>query len=766
MPATPKYVLDFKEVDKHDIPQVGGKAANLGEMVKAGFPVPGGFCLTAGAYREMIAYNQFDEYIRSVLRSLDVSNSEALNQAAGKIKAKIRKANIPPEMVRQIFDHYHSLKRGLNNPHVAVRSSATAEDLPDASFAGQQATFLNVRGEANLIQAIRGAWASLFEPRAIFYRETKGFDHFKVALAVPVQLMVQSQVSGVMFTINPVTNNKNIIVIEAIWGLGEKIVQGAYTPDHYEVTKDQMRLRSKVVSEQKVQYIRHGDGNKELPVPIKYRDQAKLDEKQILELAEIGIKLQKHYFFPQDVEWAADPAGKIFIVQTRPITTIENIETKKTSIDASALHKLKLVLKGDAASPGIVSGTVRIVRSIKEIGIIKDGDVLVTSMTTPDYVPAMRKAVAIVTDKGGQTSHAAIVSRELGVPAVVGTKTATKDLKVGQTVTVNGGSGEIWSGKLPPGTDRVFEVKSPATVGGQPIKTATNVYVNLGEPDLAASVATRDVDGIGLLRAEFLMAQIGHHPKQLIHEKKQAMFVDKLAEGLEKFCSAFGYRPVVYRASDFKTNEYRNLKGGAKFEPEEPNPMLGYRGAYRYITDEKVFELELEAIKRVRNKMGHKNLWMMVPFCHTPEELVKVKRIITGAGLYRSSNFKLWMMVEIPSNVIVLEEFAKAGIDGISIGSNDLTMLTLGVDRDNEVVAPVYDERQPAVMWMFETAIKKANKLGLTSSMCGQAPSVYPDLTAKLVEWGVTSVSVSPDAIERTRQIVADSEHRLARLRR
>lgn len=758
----PTYVLPFSKIDKHDIELVGGKGANLGEMVKAGFPVPDGFCVTASAYREMLSYNKLDDDIRNILRGLDAEDDTALNSTSRKIKNLILKADVPPEMVRDIIDHYKSLRRGFGGPLVAVRSSATAEDLPDASFAGQQATFLNVAGDANLIQAVRGAWASLFEPRAIYYRQTRGYDHFKVALAIPVQLMVQSNVSGVMFTLNPVTNNKNVIVIEAIWGLGEKIVQGAYTPDHYEVEKDTLLIRSKVVSPQTVQYVRGGTDNKELPVPKNKRQLPKLDDNQIIAMAKLGIKLQEHYYFPQDVEWAEEK-GKLYIVQTRPITTIKAVESKTMTADTSSLHKLKLILKGDAASPGVASGRVRIVRSVRELGIVKTGDVLVATMTTPDFVPAMRKAVAIVTDKGGQTSHAAIVSRELGVPAVVGTKLATKLLRVGQMVTVNGASGEILQGELPPGATHAVSTKSLS--GGQPVKTATRVYVNLGEPDLAGSIATRDVDGIGLLRAEFLMAQIGYHPKKLIHDRKSQLYVDHLTEGLAKFCSAFGHRPVVYRASDFKTNEYRNLKGGQAYEPVEPNPMLGYRGAYRYITDEKVFELELAAIKQVRNKLGHKNLWLMIPFVHTPRELVQVKRIIAASGLARSTNFKIWMMVEIPANVILLEEFAKAGIDGISIGSNDLTMLTLGVDRDNETVAPAFDERNAAAMWMFETAIKKAHKLGLTSSMCGQAPSQYPDLTRKLVEWGITSVSVSPDAIERTRQTIADAEHHLVRSR-
>ncbi|KKU80668.1 MAG: Phosphoenolpyruvate synthase [Candidatus Gottesmanbacteria bacterium GW2011_GWA1_47_8] len=740
--AAPEYVLPFSKIDKHDVAIVGGKGANLGEMVQAGFPVPDGFCLTAAAYRRVIAENSLEDKIRSLLRGLDVADTRKLESVSAKVRRLISRADIPPELVRQIVTHYHSLKGGIANPLVAVRSSATAEDLPEASFAGQQETYLNVQGEANLIQAIRNAWASLFEARAVFYRQTQGFDHLKVALAIPVQLMVASRVSGVMFSINPVTNNKNVVVIEAIWGLGEKIVQGAYTPDHYEVDKDSLRLRSKVVVPQKLEYVRHKGSNKELAIPISRQKESKLTDRQIVEMAKLAIRLQQHYFFPQDVEWAEEN-GKLYLVQTRPVTTIKAVGEKTSTIDSSQLTQLKLLLKGDPASPGITGGRVRIIRSVRELHVIQTGDVLVTTMTTPDFVPAMRKAVAIITDRGGQTSHAAIVSRELGVPAIVGTKIGTRILKSGQSVMVNGTSGEIWQGTVAP-SERKVSLK-PSRIGGQPVKTATKVYVNLGEPELAGGIATRDVDGVGL------------------HDGKQKVFIDRLAEGLAKLCSAFGYRPVVYRTSDFKTNEYRNLVGGQAYEPLEPNPMLGYRGAFRYVTDEQVFELELQAIKAVRNKMGYKNLWLMIPFVRNPRELAKVKNIIAANGLYRSSNFKLWMMVEIPTNVILLEDYVKVGIDGISIGSNDLTMLTLGVDRDNESVAVDYDERDPAALWMFETAIKKAHKLGITSSMCGQAPSEYSDLTRKLIEWGISSVSVSPDVIEKTRDIVAECERRLAR---
>ena len=458
---------------------------------------------------------------------------------------------------------------------------------------------------------------------------------------------------------------------------------------------------------------------------------------------------------------------KIYIVQTRPVTTLK--EASKNSDLAKLMDKVEdeidkkiEILSGRGASPGIGWGPVTLIKSKKEIGKVKSGDVLVTSMTTPDFVPAMKKVSAIVTDKGGLTSHAAIVSRELGVPCVVGTETATKVLKQGMVITVDGAEGKIYKGGLKTKTkiiEPVFsdEKKQPSLN----IRTATKLYVNLADYSLAEDVAQKNVEGVGLLRAEFIMAEIGVHPKKMIKEKKQKQFVDILAERMAVFCKAFGDRPVVYRASDFKTNEYFNLKGGDLYEPKESNPMLGFRGAYRYIVDEQVFCLELEAIKKVRNKMGLKNLWLMIPFVRTPEELLQVKKIVSSEGLTRSNSFKLWMMVEIPSNVILLEEFLKVGIDGVSIGSNDLTMLIMGTDRDNSEVASVFDERNPAVLWALEKTIKTCLKNTVTCSICGQGPSEYADLVEKLVSFGITSISVNPDAIERSRELIYNAESKL-----
>ncbi|OGV91869.1 pyruvate, water dikinase [Microgenomates group bacterium RIFCSPLOWO2_01_FULL_46_13] len=749
------FILWFKEVDKDDTSIVGGKGANLGEMLQAGFPVPNGFIVTAQAYFYVLDENKLRERIRYELGNVDVHDPQALTMASSRIKRLVNRARIPDDLANQIISYYDHLG---GNSLVAVRSSATAEDLPEASFAGQQETFLNIRGEANVVDAVRKAWASLFEPRAIFYREQKKFNHFKVGIAVPVQLMIQSEISGVMFTVNPVTNDKDKIVIEAIWGLGEKIVQGAITPDHYQVRKTDWSIFHKEIVEQRVQLIKRGTVNREVAVAAKLQPQAKLSDDQIMFLAKLGHKLHQHYFFPQDIEWSYEK-GKFYIVQTRPITTMAAVASKRQTSQklTAATSNLKRLLVGDPASPGLVSGPVRILPSIKDLHKVKPGDIIVTSMTTPSFVPIMHKAKALITDKGGQTSHAAIVSRELGLPCIVGADKATRILKTGQVVTVNAQTGEVFAGGLP---GRALPVLKKITGDGHYFKTATKVYVNLADPTMVAEVSKRNVDGIGLLRAEFMIAQLGVHPKKLIEEKKSDLIVAHLADNIEKFCVSFGERPVIYRSNDFKTNEYRGLSGGSRFEPKEENPFLGLRGAFRYIVDPQIFELELTAIKEVRNKRNCKNLHLMIPFVRTVKELTEVKRLIAANGLTRTPSFKLYLMVEIPANVVILKDFAKVGIDGISIGSNDLTMLVLGADRDNEELTAIYDERNPAVLFFLEMAIRQATKLGLTSSICGQAPSIHPDLTEKLVGWGISSVSVSPDMIETTREIVYEAEKR------
>lgn len=744
------HLLWFREIRRTDIPLVGGKGANLGEMVHAGIPVPDGFVVTAKAYFDFINKTSIKKKILTELSDLDVDDSEKLVKASEHIKTAILEADMPKDLAEEIKKYYLELC-GETDKLVAVRSSATAEDLPDASFAGQQSSFLEVKGARSVVNHVQKCWASLFEARAIFYRVTNKFSHLKVGIAVPVQLMCQSEASGIMFSINPVTNNREELSIEAGWGLGEPIVLGEITPDQYIVDKKTMKIKSRFIVPQTWQTTLEG---KKVPVSQKYQKKQKLTNRQIIELAKIGVKLEEHYKHPQDAEYGIEN-GRIHIVQTRPVTTLNEKYSEDTIIDEDKMKKP--ILEGLAASPGIASGVVRIVKGISEIGKVKKGDVLVAEMTNPDYVPAMKRAGAIVTDLGGRTSHAAIVSRELGVPCVVGTEHATKILLSGEVITVDGEAGKIYEGDL---TKNVQESKK-SKVNLEKIKTATKIYVNLAEPELAVEMARRNTDGVGLLRAEFIMANIGTHPKKFLKDGKKKEFVEKLVEGIEKFAEAFNPRPVVYRFNDFKTNEYANLKGGKEFEQPEPNPLIGYRGVSRYVKDNDVFEMELDAIKIVRNKKGLKNLWIMMPFVRTLDELREVKKLISASGLRRGGNFKFWMMVEVPSNVILLDEFIDEGIDGVSIGSNDLTMLTLGVDRDNEKVADVYSELDPAVMESFEKIVTTCKRRKISCSMCGQAPSVYPQLVEKLVEWGMTSVSVSPDVIEKTREIVYEAEKKV-----
>jgi pyruvate,water dikinase len=742
-----KAVVWFNEVTKDDIPTVGGKGANLGEMTNAGIPVPPGFIVTSAAYFDFLEKAGLRDKIQALLKPVDVHDSRQLQDTAQEVQKLILDATMPPETAREIEQAYIKMGRGL----VAVRSSGTAEDLPEASFAGQQATFLNIEGEKDVVTAVQGCWASLFGARAIFYRQEQGFDHFKVGIAVPVQRMVQSETSGVMFTVEPTNNDKEKITIEAVLGLGEMIVSGDVTPDHYTISKKDSKILEKEIKKQEWKLVKkagaHGKADN-IKIDLTPEEQAKqkITDAIILQLARIGKTLEEHYDFPQDVEWAIEK-GKLYIVQTRPITTIKGGERAIHDIDAPVL------VSGAPASPGVASGPVKIVPEPSQIDKVLEGDVLVAEMTTPDFVPAMKRAAAIVTDRGGRTAHAAIVSRELGIPCVVGSENATTVLHDGQVITVDGGSGKVYPGKIEIATDVKIRKRGEVT-------TRTKLLANLAQPDIVDRVAKRDVDGIGLLRAEFMVAEIGEHPSAMIEQGRGHEFTEKLAKELSKFAAAFHPRQVVYRTNDFKSNEYKALKGGEKFEEDEENPMIGYRGASRYITDIETFKLELAAIKKVREK--YDNLWVMIPFVRTVAELESTVKIMAEEGLKRSDKFKLWMMVEVPSNVILLEKFLAVGIDGVSIGSNDLTQLTLGIDRDSAKLAATFDERNEAVMISIEKVVRTCKSLGVTCSICGQAPSVYPEITEKLVEWGITSVSVSPDMIDVTRDIIASAEKKLS----
>lgn len=743
-------ILLFNQISKMDIPLVGGKGANLGEMFTADIPVPDGFVVTSKAYYDFLKKTSLKKKILTELSGLDVNKSKDLMAASEKIKTAILSAEMPKDLAAEIKKAYHTLC-GENDRFVAVRSSATAEDLPDASFAGQQETYLNVKGFEDVVKHVQMCWASLFESRAIFYRTDKGFNHMKVGIAVPVQLMIQSEVSGIMFTVNPLTNDRSEISIEAAYGLGQPVVSGELTPDQYIVKKSNWDISYKFIAKQTWQFTLGGN----TPVSNAYQEVQKMDDKKVVELAKIGERVEKHYGMPMDIEWGMENK-KLYIVQARPVTTLAFQDNSDDLMIDETKHP-KLLLEGLGASPGVTSGAVVIVKEPSEIDKVKQGDILVAEMTNPDYVPAMRRAAAILTDKGGRTSHAAIVSRELGIPAVVGSLHATTMLSVGEVITVDGFDGKVYEGDVTTVNDKKEKIISLADLE---IKTATKIYMNLAEPELADEMAMRRVDGVGLLRAEFMIANIGTHPRKFIEDGQSVEFTQKLAEGMEKFAKAFNPRPVVYRATDFRTNEYKNLKGGAKYEQDEFNPMIGFRGVSRYLADDEVFKLEIDAMLHVRNKLGYKNLYLMLPFVRTVEQLRECKKLLSSYGLRRSGNFKLWMMAEIPSNVILLDEFIDEGIDGVSIGSNDLTMLTLGLDRDNEKVANTYSEMDPAVLKSLEKIITTCKKRGITCSICGQAPSVYPELVEMLVDWGVTSVSISPDVLEKTRRLVYDVEQK------
>lgn len=759
MVSITRSVVWFSEVGREDLGLVGGKGANLGELTQAKIPVPPGFVVTADTYFRFIELNGLEGIIQEDLAGLDVQDTRQLNACAATIRQRIVDAPMPPEVANEIREAYVELGEGP----VAVRSSATAEDLPEASFAGQQSTYLNVVGADNVVKAVQACWASLFEARAVFYRQENHFEHMKVGLAVPVQRMVQSEKSGVMFTVEPVTSDPDKITIEAVWGLGEGIVSGEVSPDLYIVDKTNGDILSITKTPQETMIARNaeGDGGYEtanawVPVDHHLVDQQKLSEIEIRELAAIGHAVEQHYGHPQDIEWAYEQ-GKFYLTQARPVTTMR--EAAVDDDDVADEETAPILLTGHPASPGVGVGRVRVIHDPENIDAVKDGDVLVAEMTTPDFVPAMKRASAIITERGGRTCHAAIVSRELGIPCVVGATDATT-LVDGSEVTVDGSTGAVYEGRA---ETRIAwaERQRERYAKSASLKTTTRLYVNLAEPELAPTVAARHVDGVGLLRAEFIVAQIGVHPRTFIQEGRAQEYSDALAQGISEFCAAFEPRPVVYRLTDFKTNEYANLRGGTEFEATEENPMIGYRGANRYIQDPEVFALEVAAIKKVRET--YRNLYVMVPFVRTPHELQQVKAMLEKDGLVRGDDFKLWMMVEVPSNVIILDEFIDVGIDGISIGSNDLTQLMLGIDRDSEKLADTFDERNQAVMAAIKLAVITARARGITAGICGQAPSVYPEVTEKLVEWGATSVSVSPDMIDQTRQIIADAEAKLGK---
>jgi len=775
-----EYVVWFQDLGKGDVERVGGKNASLGEMISnlaaAGVSVPGGFATTAEAFRDFLEHNDLTTKINEALGALDVEDVVALAETGEKIRKWVVDAPFQPELEAAIRDAYEKMGGGDGELPVAVRSSATAEDLPDASFAGQQETFLNIRGLDHVMVAVKEVFASLFNDRAISYRVHQGFDHKLVALSAGVQQMVRSETgaAGVMFTLDTESGFRDVVFITASYGLGEMVVQGAVNPDEFYVHKKTLLnkrpciLRRNLGSKmQKMVYGSEASAGKSVQtVDVDSADRLRfcLTDAQVEDLSRQAIEIEKHYGMPMDIEWALDgDDGKLYIVQARP-------ETVKSRSDASVMERYllkqtgKVLVEGRAIGQRIGAGPVRIVSNIKEMDRVQPGDVLVTDMTDPDWEPVMKRASAIVTNRGGRTCHAAIIARELGVPAIVGCGDATDLLKDGQEVTVScaeGDTGNIYEGKL----DFDIQRNSIESMPKLPFK----IMMNVGNPDRAFDFATLPNQGVGLARLEFIINRmIGVHPKALLNydslprDVKQAadkriagyddpvdFYVEKLVEGISTLAAAFHPEKVIVRLSDFKSNEYANLIGGSLYEPDEENPMLGFRGASRYISENfrDCFELECRALKKVREQMGFTNVEVMVPFVRTPGEAEQVIDLLAKNGLKRGDEgLRVIMMCELPTNALLADEFLQY-FDGFSIGSNDLTQLTLGLDRDSGIVSHLFDERDPAVKALLKMAIDACNAQGKYVGICGQGPSDHPDLARWLMDQGISSVSLNPDSV-------------------
>ncbi len=774
-------VLWFENLRNTDVPIVGGKNASLGEMINAGMPVPPGFAVTAYAYEKFIEQTGIAEKIYKIIKETvtDLNDPKQYDAASKKIRELIEKTPMPPKIAASIKKAYQELNRRSKSKDVfiAVRSSATAEDLPDASFAGQQETYLNVKGPNELLEQVVKCWSSLFTPRAIFYRNEKGFAHEKVFISVGIQKMVNSRAAGVIFTINPVTGETDEIVIEGNYGLGETVVSGAVNPDDFVVDKKTLKIEERRIARKTVQYIRDLNTGKtvHLEVPKELQKEPCISDKEINKLAELANLIEAHYNKAMDIEWAIDKdlsfPENIFVVQARPETVWSTKGMKATTQveEGKPKAELKIVVKGIAAGKrGYGFGVAKVVLNPEEASEkMQKGDVLVTDMTNPDFVPFMKIASAIVTDKGGITSHAAIVSRELAIPCVVGTENATEVMKTGEEYTVDSRNGVIYEGFLREATEATLKqnVETLAVAADPTLVTATKIYMNLGVPEKIEDYKDLPFEGIGLMRTEFILASaIGEHPLHFVDTGKGQKFVDKLAEGVATVARAIQPRPVVVRLSDFKTNEYRELKGGDKYEINEENPMLGWRGCSRYISKwyQKAFRLECQAIKKCRTEWGLKNVWVMLPMVRTLWEAEQVLAIMKEEGLERSLDFKVWFMAETPAIAIMADEFSKM-VDGFSIGSNDMTQGILMIDRDSERLGQMgyFDERDPAVKRIIAHLIKVAHENGCTVSICGEGPSNLPDFAEFLVRAGIDSISVNNDAIVATKKHVASVEQKI-----
>ncbi|MHC1566119.1 MAG: phosphoenolpyruvate synthase [Candidatus Syntropharchaeales archaeon] len=747
-----KSVVWLQDVGSSDLRLVGGKGASLGEMMSIGLPVPPSFAVTAMAFRAFIDDTGIADRLFKALE-IDVNDTRVLKEAENAAKELILMTEMPSKLKEKILDYYDTMcKNEGEEVYVAVRSSATAEDLPDASFAGQQDTFLNIKGGEAVIDAVKRCWASLYNSRAIFYRIEHNFNHREVDISVVIQKMVDSKKAGVMFTRDPSTGAMTSI-IEASWGLGEAIVSGSVSPDHYVVDRSSKKIINQMIPTKDKMYIRDPETRETVvvPVPQGMRDARVLTDGEIMKLVEFGEIVEDHYGIAQDAEWGIDEAGKIYMLQSRPITTIKDVSEPSES---SEPVEEEIILVGLGAAPGIATGKVKIVRKIDELPKVEEGDIMVTKMTTPDMVPAMKRAAAIVTDEGGLTCHAAIVSRELSTPAVVGTKKATSLLKDKMIITVDGEKGKIYRGSLI--KEKVHEEVKVSPVSYRHI-TATEVKVNISIPEAAEKAAATGADGVGLLRIEHMILGLNKHPSLYIAEGKEDEYINELVKGIKTVADAFYPKPVWVRTLDAPTDEFRSMKGGDD-EPIEHNPMLGWRGIRRDLTYTEHFKLELGAFKKLF-ELGYRNVGIMLPLVQHPSEVKRAKQIMEEVGLDLETT-TLGIMIETPAAAIIIEEFLDVGLDFVSFGTNDLTQYTLAIDRNNEHVASLYNERHPAVMKLIEYVIGVCRERGVITSICGQAGS-KPEIVKKLVEFGISSISANIDAVDAVRHTVAIEEQKL-----
>ncbi|HVL48550.1 MAG TPA: phosphoenolpyruvate synthase [Candidatus Thermoplasmatota archaeon] len=762
MTMTKQNVVWATTIGRDDLELVGGKGANLGEMIQIGLPVPPAFVVTAPAFRRFLEETGLGQKIFPILAALNVDDNKSLQAASDQVRKLVLETKMPEKLAREIADAYRSLAKAEKEerPLVAVRSSATAEDLPEASFAGQQDTYLNIRGEESLVEHVRRCWASLYTPRATFYRTKHDFVHEKVAIAVVVQKMADAAKAGVMFTRHPTTGEHQIIV-EAAWGLGEGVVSGSVSPDHYVLAPDG-KASTVHVAVKESQHVRGKDDRTVVEaVPKDKREARVLSDAELKQLAGLARTVEQHYGSPQDVEWAFGKDGNLYVLQARPITTIKGKDAKgaKPAAGGDAKSATAVLLAGLGASPGIASGKVARVDSTDDLDQCGQGDILVTAMTTPDMVPAMRRAAAIVTDEGGMTCHAAIVSRELGVPAVVGTKTATKTLKAGHVITVDGDKGQVFEGATKAAAKAASQpAAGPAVAAAAKPLTATQVKVNISMPEAIERAMKTDPDGVGLLRVEHIVLGLGKHPLSLIRGGREDEYVKYLVESIKVVAEPMFPRTVWVRTLDAPTDEFRAMEGGGD-EPHEHNPMLGWRGIRRSIDQPDLVKAEFKAIKKLIDE-GFTNIGVMLPLVGRPEEIRDAKRLMREVGLEPHRDCEFGIMIEIPAAALIIDDLLDEGLDFVSFGTNDLTQYTLAVDRNNENVAKLYSEFHPAIGKLIQMTIEAARKRGVQTSICGQAGS-NPKFVEKLIGWGITSVSANIDALPRVREMIARTERKI-----